>query len=133
MHSSKKLDGNYTSCFEQILKAAPYKTSSKPSKIGEQDILSTAGETRTNSLATFSYGLLHINTPVLAPQRKPYIHHLRRDTGYYQEDLSDTMADKDGWLERIKGIRVIGTLCWWWSPEIVWFLCLMAYQISGVI
>ena len=40
----------------------------------------------------FSYGLLHMGTPVLATQ-------LCADTGCSQEDLPRAMADRDGWLE----------------------------------
>ena len=36
----------------------------------EQDMLSTDGEIRTNSLARFSYELLYTDTPVLAHQQK---------------------------------------------------------------
>ena len=56
-------------CFQQILEAAPsnnknscmatYFSSYKTSKWNEQYWLSTAGEVRMKSLATFSYGLLH--------------------------------------------------------------------------
>ena len=38
--------------------------SHKPSKWDEQDMLGTKGEERTNSSATFSDGLLHMDTPV---------------------------------------------------------------------
>ena len=36
----------------------------------EQNILGTAEEARTSSQATFSYGLLYRNTPVLTDQQK---------------------------------------------------------------
>ena len=42
-----------------------YLPSQKPSK---QDMLGSAGEITMNSLATFSFGLLHIDAPILASQ-----------------------------------------------------------------
>ena len=68
-----------TCCFEQILEARPYKTACvwplishliNLCKQDEQDMLGTAGEVRTNSLATFSYGLLHMDTTVLVNQQR---------------------------------------------------------------
>ena len=51
----------------------------------------TAGEIKTNSLATFSYGLLHVDIAVLADQ-------LSSDTECYQED---------GWWESVKVLKSI--------------------------
>ena len=47
---------------------ATYLPSHKPSKYNEQDMRSTTGEVRMNSKATFSYGLIHIDTLVLSDQ-----------------------------------------------------------------
>ena len=47
----------------------------------------------------FSYGLLHMDTPVLANQQI-YIHQLCVDTECNLEDLQGTINDRDGWLER---------------------------------
>ena len=41
--------------------------------------------------------------------RKTYIHQLCADTGCSLEDLSGTMDNRDGWLERVKGIHAIST------------------------
>ena len=44
----------------------------------EQDMLATAGEVRTNSLAIFPYRLLYMDTPVMADkQRLTYIRSMR--------------------------------------------------------
>ena len=55
-------------CFEQNLNAAPYWTAVAQPFIShlEQNMLGTAEEVRTNSLVTFSAGLLHMDIPVLA-------------------------------------------------------------------
>ena len=47
--------------------SASYYPSHKPSK---QDLLGTAGEVRTTSKVMFSYGLLHMDTPVMVDQQK---------------------------------------------------------------
>ena len=52
-------------------------------------MLGIAGEIKMNSSAPFSHGLLHMDTPVLADQQKPYINQLCADTQYRLEDLLD--------------------------------------------
>ena len=47
---------------------ATYLPSQKPFKYNKQDMLGIASEVRTNSQATFSHELLHMDTPVLAHQ-----------------------------------------------------------------
>ena len=42
-----------------------------------------------------------------------YIQRLCADTGYSLEDLPGTMADREGWWERVRAIRAGGTT-WWW-------------------
>ena len=42
----------------------------KPSKSDKQDLLHTAGKVKLNSKAMFSYGFVHMDTPVLANQQK---------------------------------------------------------------
>ena len=51
----------------------------------------------------FSHGLLN-NTLVLANQQK-HIYQLSADTGCRLEDLQKTMANRDRWQGRIKGIN----------------------------
>ena len=49
---------------------AIYLPSHKPSEREELDMLDTAGEARTNSSATFSYGRPHMDTRVWVGQQK---------------------------------------------------------------
>ena len=67
----------------------------------------TAAEIRTNSLATFSYGLGH--TSVVWPA-KAYIYLFCADMGCCLK----VMTARDGLWESIKGIRVI-VMSWWWK------------------
>ena len=71
----EKLDGIYIRIFEQILEATLHKvtavrpldtylTNHQKKKKTEHDKTLNAGDGITNSLATFSYGLLHMDTPV---------------------------------------------------------------------
>ena len=75
------LDWNYTqktACCEQIQEVISYKTTAvrpltshlinHPSK--KQNIVGSAGEVRTNPPTTFSCGLLHMDTPVLANEQR---------------------------------------------------------------
>ena len=66
-----ELHKNTTSCFENILKAALYKTVTvRPLThlTNHQDMLSTAREVRKNSLMTFSYEIRHSDTQLLTDQ-----------------------------------------------------------------
>ena len=46
------------------------------------------------------------------------------DTGFNLKDLQKTMVGRDGWLVR----KVCATSASWLGV-LVWFLCLMAYQL----
>ena len=53
---------------------ATYLPSQKSSNLDEQNLHKTGREVRTNSLGTFSYGLLNLDTPVLVKlKRRTYI------------------------------------------------------------
>ena len=52
----------------------------------------------------FSYGLLHIDMPVLVNQQKNYIHQFCLNSGCHLDDIPRVMANKDGWQERFKVI-----------------------------
>ena len=54
----------------------------------------TDGETKTNSKATFSYGLQRID--VLVDQQKPYIYLLCTNIECSLEDLPGEIEDRDG-------------------------------------
>ena len=69
--------GTTIGCFERISKTTHKKQLcshfppiSKPFYYNEQDMLGTNGEVGSNSLGTFSYGLLYTDTPALADQLK---------------------------------------------------------------
>ena len=49
---------------------AIYLPSSKSSKKSEKDILCTTRDVRTKPYMVFSYGLLHMDSPVLAEQQR---------------------------------------------------------------
>ena len=71
----RQLHKNTASCNEQILEATSSYTATclpslKPSKPDEQDMLDTAGDIRTNSLATTSSVSHHIDEQVLNDQLK---------------------------------------------------------------
>ena len=82
MHREKarrELHKNTMHYIEQIQEATPplnnsckatYFPSLKPTKQNEEDMQNTAGESRTNSEVTFSYGLFHMVVPVLADQQE---------------------------------------------------------------
>ena len=53
------------SALQNSICTATFLPSSQPSKNGEPDMVGTAGE-----IKTFSYGLLHMNTPESAGQQK---------------------------------------------------------------
>ena len=70
-----------------------------------QDMLGTDRQVRTTLQATFS-SPTHSHTSVSQPA-KTYIHQLYADTGFLLQNLPKVMADKDKWLERVKGIRAV--------------------------
>ena len=75
-----------------------------------------AEEVRINSLAVVFYGLLSMDTPVLADQQKlTFISCV--DTECYLEDLPSAMVDRDVWQERVKGIYAV-TMPWWWDINV---------------
>ena len=49
---------------------ATYRSSHKPFKLDEEDMLGSATQVRTNSLATFFYGTLHKDTIMLGDQQR---------------------------------------------------------------
>ena len=85
---------------------ATYLPSQKPSKLDKQDMLDTAGEVRTNSWVTFSYGPLHTDELELDNKLST--------TGYSLEDLPEVMNNSDEWQVRVREIRANGTTWWWW-------------------
>ena len=69
--------------------APPHIPSPKPSRLNEQDMLSVAGDVRTDSLAMFFYGLLHMDTPVLADYQ-----------GITYISSSQTLDDQPGMMDK---------------------------------
>ena len=60
-------------------------------------MLDTTGGVKMNSAETFSDGLLHTDTPTLAPA-KSYIHQLYADIRWSQDDQSGAMDNRDRWV-----------------------------------
>ena len=60
----------------------------------------TAGEVRTTLKATFFHGAHHTGVQMLDDQLEAYLQHLCTDTGYYVEELLETMDDGNEWRER---------------------------------
>ena len=48
------------------------------------------------------HGILPVDTPVLGYQKKIYIHQLCENIGYNVDDLQRSIADRDGWREKVK-------------------------------
>ena len=63
-------------------------------------MLGTVSEIRSKSLATFSDGLLHMDTPDLADQQKITFIIFVRNTRYGLENLPRALADRDSCRER---------------------------------
>ena len=96
---------NAACCFKQILETAPYTKTDvhplTPHLLKHPRKTSITEELRTNLWETFSYRLLHIDTPVLAEKQKFVFHQLCADSWF---DLKE-MVDRDRWYERVNGIR----------------------------
>ena len=73
---------------------ATYRLSHKSSKKDEQEMLGTAGEVKTNSYATFSHGLLYMETPVLANQQRPIFISFVWTLGCSKENLPRVMIER---------------------------------------
>ena len=90
-------------------------------------MLGTDGEVLTNSKATFSCGLLHMDGCINVDRSaKTYIHQLYADTGYYLEGLLTVMAGRDGWQEKLKGIHAHNTT-WFhsvWDNSLMSLFCM---------
>ena len=79
-----------------------YFPSHKPSNQGKQAMLGTAGDVRMNSYVTFTSGLLHTVTLVF--------YKLRADTVCRRENLPGSMADWDGWQDRVEEFLAISSI-----------------------
>ena len=136
--------------FWKSLEAAPYKIAAvwpfthKPSKIGDQDMLGTDGKIKINLKAAF-YGLLHMDTPVLAKEQK-LTFSCCVNTGCHLEDLQSAMANRDRWQERVKGISVESMPWWremwrkWWQVyhfknpfELGYYICTLCEEVLSCI
>ena len=114
-----------------------YPSSHKLWKWDEQDIVSTVEEAETTSEATFSYGLLHIDIPVLTEQ---YMFTFISSVRIQDEDLPRKMVNRAGqWVyvcvcvckrererereresrNRVKEICAISSTWRWYT--IIWF------------
>ena len=82
-----------------------YHPSSIPYKKDEKDKLDSVGEARTNSLVTFTYGLIQTADPVLAKKQKLIF--VWVDTGSHLEDLPTGISDEDGWCVCVCGCECV--------------------------
>ena len=73
---------------------ATYLLSYKLSKEDKQDMSDTAGDVRMNSEVMLSFGLPHLDSPVLVNQQR-HIHQLFVYTGCHLEDLPITVTNRD--------------------------------------
>ena len=60
-------------------------------------------------LWTPTYGQAKAGRPT-----RTYIQQLCEDTGCSPVDLPEAMNDREKWRERVRDIRVSGTIWWWW-------------------
>ena len=75
----------------------------------------TAGEVRTNSWATFSYGHLSYGRVSVGRPTRTYLQQLCADAGCRLEDLLEVMDDRDEWWERFREIHACRISWWWWT------------------
>ena len=75
----------------------------------------------------FSYGHLHLDTPMLANQEK-LIHQFCADTGCHLEDLPLGM-DSERERDSVKGICVVSTS--WWMINLIPKLCACLWVDHG--
>ena len=124
----KKLDGNYTRMLPAILNKSWRQHSTKQQLYGYLPPITKTIKVRRTRLAghcwrskeelisdillwTPSHGQAKVGWPA-----RTYIQKLFADTGCGLEDPLGAMDDRDGWRERIRGLRDIMT--WWW-----WYVC----------
>ena len=122
----KKLDGTYTRMLRAVLNKSWKQHPTKQQLYGHLPPISqTIRERRTRHAGhcwrskdeLISDVLLWTPThgyPSVGRPAKTYIHQLCEDTDCHLEDLPHAMADRDGWRERVKGIRANSTPRWWW-------------------
>ena len=90
---------------------------------------STASETKTKSWAMFSYGLQHLDTPMLANQQKiTFI-----NTVCHLENFQGTMADMDRWWEKVKEISTVGMSGSPISIMLLWSAVLASHGPAGCV
>ena len=104
-------------CIKQILEATPYKTAAVWPSTSHltnhpREKNSTSGHCWRSKDELISDVLLWTPThgyPSVGRPAKTYIHQLCEDTDCHLEDLPHAMADRDGWRERVNGIRANST------------------------
>ena len=124
--SFKKLDGNYTRMLQAILNKSRRQHPTKQQLYGHlPPITKTINIRRTRHaghgwrsrdelirdvlLWTPSHGRAKAGRPA-----RTYMQQLCADTRCIPEDLLETMADREGWRERVRDIRADGVTWWWW-------------------
>ena len=81
------------------------------------------GEVRMSSKAKFSNGFVHMDKPELANKQKISIHQLSVCIVCHVDDSPRTIANRDGWCDRVQGIHAVNTpWWWWWQKHALYFL-----------
>ena len=108
--------------YEQIPEATPYKAAilrpltshlTDPLRKTRKNLLATASKVRTNTWVTFSYGLLHMDTPLLADKQTfTFISSVLTLDAVLRTYQTRLLIGTDG--KGIKGILAVSTPWWWW-------------------
>ena len=122
----KKLDGNYTIMLWAILKKSWRQHLTKQPLYGHLPPITKtiqvwqtrhAGHCWRSRDELISDILLWTPSHGQAKAGRPArtdVQQLCTDTGCSLEDLPEEMEDREGWRERVKGIRADGATWWWW-------------------
>ena len=103
-HIEKKLNGNYTRMLHAVLNKSckQHPTKHLTSHLSKTNRWGTTGEIRKNTEATFSYGLLYMDLPVLTDQlRLTYI------TSVWTHD-ADLKTSQEQWMIGMDGKKELG-------------------------
>ena len=131
----KKLDGNYTRILRAILNNSWRLHPTKQQLYGHLPPITKTMKIRRTRHAGHCWrsrdeliSAVHKWTPSHGQAKtgrpaRTYIQQLCADTGCSLEDLSEAMDDREGWWERVRGIRADGATSWWWW-YLKWFNCL---------
>ena len=125
----KKLDGNYTRMLRAILNKSWQQHPTRHQLYGHLPPITKTIQVRRTRHAGHCWRsrdelirdvLLWIPTHGRAKAGRPartYIQQLCEDTRCCPEDLPRAMNDREEWRERVRDIRAISTIWWWWQTR----------------